>query len=98
MKKKVTVGALLIVAMVCLLAGTLYAKPADCWYTGNEWIGPVYTICDLCYIYYGNAPNPDAHCRDVYWEYQCPDGSTGWDYAYTIVVDCYYDSGCLHSR
>ncbi len=96
MRKKLATKVLLTLACLCLLAGTLYASPPPgCWYTGEQRYD-FHTHCNHCYLVYGNAPEPDAMMCDVYYQYECPGGTFGWDYMRTELAYCYYWTMCDH--
>jgi len=94
-KRKLTGAVAFGLLGVLLLGLTAYAAPpAGCWYTGlvKQYH---YITCNWCLINLGNGGYPDADTIYSYRQYQCPDGSIGWELV-TITNTCTYYASCMH--
>lgn len=96
MRKKVATAVALGVLGILLMGFTVYAAPPPgCEYTGR-FRETHYVTCDWCRVNLGNVGYPDRNIVYTYWEYECPDGSKGWELI-TIGNYCVYYPACDHS-
>jgi hypothetical protein len=88
-RKRLMIGLSLAIIGLALAGSTVLAYPAGCWYTGYYYEVVSYT----CNSPYCTPETPDAKYITRYNQWQCPDGSTGYDS--TVRLDsCVYWLPC----